>query len=67
MDNPHTKFFDGANRGYVLCDLDAARWETVFKAVPTTPGLGGVFVEDAPAIVLARFVVEDGVSGTQRA
>lgn len=66
-DNPHTKFFDGANRGYVVCDLNQDRWETTFKGVPTAPGNGGVFVRDAPAFTVARFVVENGQPGPQPA
>jgi alkaline phosphatase D len=66
-DNPHTKFFDGANRGYVVCDLNAERWETTFRGVPTTPGNGSVFVKESPAFTVARFVVEDGQPGAQPA
>jgi alkaline phosphatase D len=64
-DNPHTKFFDGANRGYVRCDLSRRRWLTDFRAVPTVGGQ--VLVADGPVTTLASFVVEDGVPGAQRA
>lgn len=66
-DNPHTKFFDGANRGYVVCDLNQERWETTFRGVPTAPGNGGVFVKEAPAFTVARFIVENGQPGPQPA
>lgn len=66
-DNPHTKFFDGANRGYVVCDLNRDRWETTFKGVPTAPGNGSVLVQEASAFTIARFIVENGQPGPQPA
>lgn len=66
-DNPHTKFFDAANRGYVICDLNRDRWETTFRGVPTTPGNGSVLVREAPAFTVAKFVVENGHPGPQPA
>ena len=59
-DNPHIKFFDGIFRGYVRCELDASRWRSDFRVVPT------VAVPDAPISTLASFVVENGVPGAQR-
>jgi alkaline phosphatase D len=32
-DNPHTKFFDGAYRGYVRCQLTRELWQSDFRAV----------------------------------
>lgn len=32
-DNPHIRFFNGLFRGYCLCDVDAGRWETTYRAV----------------------------------
>jgi len=59
-DNPHTKFFDAASRGYVRCTLTQERWQADFRAVETvaTPG--------APVRTLASFVVENGRLGAQR-
>lgn len=34
-DNPHTKFFDGINRGYVRCTLTRERWSADLRAVAT--------------------------------
>ncbi len=60
-ENPHVKFFDGAFRGYVVCDLDESRWQTDFRAVST------VRSPDAGISTLASFVVEDGRPGVQAA
>ena len=62
-DNPHTKFFDGANRGYTRCDLNRERYLTTFKAVPTEPGQGSVLTPEAASTTLAAFVVENGWPG----
>jgi alkaline phosphatase D len=62
-DNPHTKFFDGANRGYTRCDLNRERYLTTFKAVPTEPGQGSVLTPEATSTTLAAFVVENGRPG----
>ncbi len=32
-ENPHIRYFDGRFRGYALCDVDAHRWRTEFRAV----------------------------------
>jgi alkaline phosphatase D len=58
-DNPHIKFFDGLNRGYVRCEVDKDAWRTDFRAVAT------VDVPDAPVSTVRSFVVEDGVPGLQ--
>ena len=34
-DNPHIAFFNGLFRGYCLCDVDANRWQTTYRAVGT--------------------------------
>ncbi|CAN5534852.1 alkaline phosphatase D family protein [soil metagenome] len=62
-DNPHTKFFDGANRGYTRCDLNRKRYLTTFKAIPTEPGLGSVVTPESASTTLAAFVVENGKPG----
>jgi alkaline phosphatase D len=60
-DNPHTRFFDGAFRGYVRCDVTPERWTSTFRVVDTvlTPG--------APTRTLAAFAVENGRPGAQPA
>jgi alkaline phosphatase D len=60
-DNPHTRFFDGAHRGYVRCALDRHQWRADFRIVPTVKGQ--VLVEEAPASTLTSFVVEDEQPG----
>ncbi len=64
-ESPHTKFFDGANRGYVRCDLDREQWLTDFRIVPTAAN-SQVLVEEAPASTLASFVVHNGRPGAER-
>ena len=58
-DNPHTKFFDGAFRGYVCCHLTPERWQSDFRVVST------ITEPDAAISTLASFVVEDGQPGAQ--
>ena len=58
-DNPHTKFFDGAFRGYVRCHLTRDRWQSDFRTVST------ILDPNAPVSTLASFVVEDGKPGAQ--
>ena len=38
-DNPHIEFFNGLFRGYCLCDVDAKRWQTTYRAVGTLADL----------------------------
>src|SRR5262249_6826304 len=52
--NPHIKFFDSRRRGYARCEITPARWKTDFVAVEHARA------RDAPAAVLASFVVENG-------
>jgi alkaline phosphatase D len=59
--NPHTKFFDGAFRGYVRCNLNGDRWQSDYRVVST------ILEPDAPISTLASFVVENGQPGAQRA
>ncbi len=59
--NPHTKFFDGAFRGYVRCRLTGDRWQSDYRVVSS------ILDPDAPVSTLAAFVVEDGQPGAQRA
>ncbi len=34
-DNKHIAFFNGLFRGYCICDVDANRWQTTYRAVGT--------------------------------
>jgi alkaline phosphatase D len=38
-DNPHIEFFNALFRGYCLCDVDARRWQTTYRAVGTLADL----------------------------
>lgn len=55
--NPHTKFFDGAFRGYVRCNLTAERWQSDYRVVSSIVDL------NASVTTLASFVVENGQPG----
>lgn len=57
--NPHTRFFDGLNRGYVLCTLTPDTWQSDYRVVST------VREETADVRTLASFVVENGQPGAQ--
>ena len=54
--NPHIKFHH-ARRGYVRCELDAARWRADFRALPY------VSRPDAPVGTVRSFVLERGRPG----
>jgi alkaline phosphatase D len=56
-ESPHIKFFDGAHRGYVRCDVDRARWRADFRAASS------VTVADAPVTTLASFEITSGAPG----
>lgn len=60
-DNPHTKFFDGTFRGYVVCDLNRTRMKVDFRVV-------GDVKDPAPqpATTLATFEVQNGRPGAER-
>ncbi|MDV3350323.1 alkaline phosphatase D family protein [Leptothoe sp. LEGE 181152] len=59
--NPHTKFFDGLNRGYVRCTITPDLWQADYRTVES--------IESPTSAVqtLASFVVEDGQPGAQPA
>lgn len=59
-DNPHTKFFDGAFRGYVRCNLTRERWQSDFRVVSS------ITEQTASVSTLASFVVQNGQPGAQR-
>ena len=60
-DNPHVKFFDDRQRGYVLCDLTPETWQTQMRVVDN------VRVRDSAVTTLKSFVVENGKPGVQLA
>ncbi|MEH2365000.1 alkaline phosphatase D family protein [Nostoc sp.] len=55
--NPHTKFFDGAYRGYVRCNLTPKRWQTDYRVVSSIVDM------NASVKTLATFVVQNGQPG----
>jgi alkaline phosphatase D len=55
--NPHTKFFDGAFRGYVRCKLTPERWQSDYRVVSSIVDL------NASVRTLASFVVQNGQPG----
>jgi alkaline phosphatase D len=59
-DNPHTKFFDGAFRGYVRCKLTRDRWQSDYRVVST------ILDPNATISTLASFVVENGQPGAEQ-
>ena len=59
--NPHTKFFDGANRGYVRCNVTRERWQSDFRAVSS------ITEPTATIRTIASYVVENGQPGAQKA
>ncbi|MCF4967208.1 alkaline phosphatase D family protein [Nostoc sp. CMAA1605] len=58
--NPHTKFFDGANRGYVRCKLTRNNWQSDYRVVSS------ILDQNATVSTLASFVVENGKPGAQK-
>ncbi len=60
-DNPHIRFADARFRGYVLVEVAPGRLDADLRAVDS------VLVRDAACRTLARFAVEDGRAGPQRA
>jgi alkaline phosphatase D len=59
--NPHTKFFDGKNRGYVRCHLTQNTWQSDYRVVST------IREPNATISTLASFVVPNGRSGAEQA
>ncbi|MBD2414622.1 alkaline phosphatase [Nostoc calcicola FACHB-389] len=58
--NPHTKFFDGAFRGYVRCKLTPQSWQSDYRVVSSIVDL------NATVKTLASFVVQNGQPGAYR-
>jgi alkaline phosphatase D len=59
-DNPHTKFFDGAFRGYVRCHLTTERWQSDYRVVSS------ITDSNASIRTLASFAVQNGQPGAYR-
>ena len=60
-DNPHIKFFESRQRGYVRCTVDRQRWTSDLRVVDT------VEQPNASIRTLRTYVVENGQPGAQRA
>ena len=58
--NPQVRFYEGAYRGYLLCDVTRERWRTDLRIV-TAPSNAA-----SPAYTLAAFEVPDGSPGARR-
>ena len=60
-DNPHTKYFDGQNRGYMRVQITPERLTSEFRAVSSIKEAAST------ARTVASFVVESGRAGAQKA
>jgi alkaline phosphatase D len=60
-DNPHVRFFDSRQRGYVRCTVTPERWRADLRVVADVRDPG------TAASTLASFVIEAGRPGAQRA
>ncbi len=58
--NPHTRFFDGAFRGYVRCYLNRHYWQSDYRVVSS------ITEQNASISTLASFVVSNNQPGAQR-
>jgi alkaline phosphatase D len=58
--NPHVRYFDERNGGYVRCEVTPEEWRTDMKLADA--------IEDpnSPVRTFASFVIEDGKPGAQR-
>jgi alkaline phosphatase D len=59
-ENPHVKFYNN-QRGYVRCSVTPDRWESEYRVLPFVSKAG------APVETRARFIVESGRPGAQKA
>jgi alkaline phosphatase D len=60
-ENPHIKFFDDRQRGYVLCEVTPDTWHTQMRVVDD------VKVRNGTVTTLRSFAVENGKPGVQNA
>jgi alkaline phosphatase D len=62
--NPHIRHFDGLHRGYALCTVTPARWQTEFRAVNRVASpFFTVPAGDIPVTTLRSFAVNVGQPG----
>jgi alkaline phosphatase D len=61
QENPHIRFFESRERGYVLVDVSPELWRTDLRAVDT------ITEPEATARTLGSYVVERGKAGAQPA
>jgi alkaline phosphatase D len=57
--NPHVRFFDERNGGYVRCDVTQEEWRVDMKLADSISDLA------SPVPTFASFVVEDGMPGAE--
>jgi alkaline phosphatase D len=60
-ENPHIRYFESRERGYVLAEVTPDRWRTELRAMST------ITAAEASARTLQAFVVEAGKAGAQPA
>jgi alkaline phosphatase D len=60
-ENPHIRFFESRERGYVLVDISPELWRTDLRVVDT------ITQPEATARTLGSYVVEQGKAGAQEA
>ncbi|RTR26836.1 alkaline phosphatase D family protein [Deinococcus radiophilus] len=60
-DNPHTRYFNGAQRGYARARITPDTWQTDFRVI------SDVKARDAAVSTDASWVIEHGRAGAQRA
>jgi alkaline phosphatase D len=60
-ENPHIRFFESRERGYVLAEVRTGLWRTDLRIVDT------ITAPEATARTLRSFVVEAGKAGAQPA
>ena len=59
--NPHFRFFDERNGGYVRCEVTPEEWRTEMKLADS------IADPKSPVRTFASFVIEDGKPGAERA
>jgi alkaline phosphatase D len=59
-DNPHVKYFNGASRGYVRCELTPQTWTTDFRVTSS------IKESTAKMSTHATFVQQSGKAGSQK-
>ncbi|MEJ1930765.1 alkaline phosphatase D family protein [Nostoc sp. NIES-2111] len=55
-DNPWVKYFNGRQRGYVVCDLNYQRWRSDYRLLPPSPATGPTVSDpNAPIVSTVSF------------